>query len=207
MEELQPKYEMAWKHLQELKTEPGDYLEFGVSEGTSMACMHRVTTKLNLKTVRLIGFDSFEGMPESAAVEDAGTWKPGQFANPIEDTKAFLDKEGVDWKRTFLIKGWFEDTCNEQTTKQYDIRKASIIMIDCDIYSASKVALNYSLPMIKDYAVIVFDDWHDDKSFGEYKAYDEFLNENKFLKSVEIGTYNPAGKLFRITNTNTVKST
>ena len=206
VEALEPKYEMACKYLEGLNTEIADYLEFGVSEGTSMACMHRVTSKLNLTNVRLIGFDSFEGMPDSAAVEDAGTWKPGQFASPIEDTKAFLDKEGVDWKRTFLIKGWFEDTCNEQTTRQYDIRKASIIMIDCDIYSAAKVALNYSLPMIKDYAVVFFDDWHDDKSFGEYRAYDEFLSENKFIKSVEIGTYHPQGRIFCVTNTNTVRS-
>src|SRR6478672_3575656 len=36
----------------------GDYLEFGVSRGTSLACVHRVLQQQNLSNVRLIGFDS-----------------------------------------------------------------------------------------------------------------------------------------------------
>ena len=201
VEELEPKYEMACKHLREYGPEIGDYLEFGVSQGTSMACMHRVLNKLHLDNTRLFGFDSFEGMPESAAVEDQGTWKPGQFASTIDETKEFLNKEHVDWHRTFLIKGWFENTLNKQTTSQYGIRKAGIIMVDCDIYSAAKTSLNYSLPLIKDHSVVFFDDWREDEKFGECKAYSEFLNENRQLQSEEIGTYYPTGKIFSITNT------
>lgn len=201
VEALEPKYEMACKHLQRLGTEFGDYIEFGVSQGTSMACMHRVLTKLKLNNVRLFGFDSFEGMPESAAVEDEGTWTPGQFASTIEETKDFLNKENVGWHRTFLIKGWFENTLNTQTTERYGIRKASIIMVDCDIYSAAKASLNYSLPLIEDHAVVFFDDWRDDAKFGEFRAFSEFLNENKWLRSEEIGTYHPTGKIFSVTNT------
>ncbi len=199
---LESNFELAWKYLERFDDEPGDYIEFGVSQGTSMACMHRVVNKLELDKVRLIGFDSFEGMPNSATEEDKGTWKPGQFACAIEDTEKFLFNEGVDWKRTFLIEGWFENTLNEQTTKQYGIRKASVVMIDCHIYSASKAALNYSLPMIIDRCVLFFDDWNDDINFGEYRAYSEFLNENKDLQSIEIGTYYPTGKIFCVTNTN-----
>jgi|GEM_PF-1960732 len=200
VEALEPSYEMAWKYLQRFDDDPGDYLEFGVSQGTSMACMHRVLNKLGLDKVRLFGFDSFEGMPRSAAEEDKGRWRPGQFACAIEKTEKFLSKEKVDWSRTFLIKGWFEDTLNDKTTKQYGIEKASVLMIDCDIYSASKAALNYSLPMITDHSVLFFDDWLDDINFGEYRAYSEFLNEHKNLQSTEIGTYYDTGKIFCITN-------
>lgn len=198
--ELEPKYTMAWQQLKSLGVELGDYLEFGVSRGASMVCMHRVTKKLRLKNVRMFGFDSFEGMPKSAEVEDEGEWKPGQFASTIDETRTFLNSYNIDWGRTHLIQGWFEDTLNSATTEQYNIRKASVIMVDCDIYSASKVALNYSLPMIKDYAVIFFDDWRDDITFGEYKAYSEFLRENEHLKSEEIGTYAPTGKIFLVKN-------
>ena len=168
--------------------------------------MNRVINKLELDKVRMIGFDSFEGLPGSAAVEDYGTWKPGQFACAIENTKEFLSKEHVDWSRTFLIKGWFEDTLNDKTTKQYGIRKASVVMIDCDLYSAAKAALNYSLPMITDHSVLFFDDWEDDINFGEYRAYSEFLNEHKNLQSTEIGTYFATGKIFCVTNTNKMTS-
>ena len=203
-EALEPKQELAWKHLLSLGVKPGDYLEFGVSSGTSMACMHRTLNKLNIKNVRLFGFDSFEGMPEIAAIEDQGTWKPGQFASPIEKTKENMTTAGIDWSRTHLIQGWFDDTLNAQTTEKFGIKKASILMVDCDIYSAAKTALNYSLPMIIDYAAVFFDDWNDDITFGEYKAYSEFLSENKHLQSEEFGTYHPTGKIFIVKNTNTI---
>jgi hypothetical protein len=198
--EIEPKFEMAWKKLQNYNPSLGDYLEFGVSRGHSMASMHRVLTKLKLDHVRLFGFDSFEGMPPSAAEEDLGTWKPGQFASAIEETREFLNKFKINWKRTHLVKGWFSDTLNIQTTEKFNIRKVSVIMIDCDIYSAAKSALDYSLPFIIDYAVIFFDDWVDDITFGEYKAYAEFLNENNYLKSESLGTYEPTGRIFLVTN-------
>ena len=199
--QLEQKYEMAWKKLRQLKSPLGDYLEFGVSRGHSMACMHRVVNRLKLNQIRLFGFDSFEGMPATAAEEDLGEWKPGQFASAIEETREFLNIANIDWNRTQLIKGWFTDTLNPETTQKYGIRKASIIMVDCDIYSAAKTALNYSLPFITDYAVVFFDDWRDDITFGEYKAYSEFLDENKLqLRSEKFGTYEPTGMIFLLEN-------
>src|SRR5688572_24340770 len=111
-EELQPKYKMACDFLIEKigKDQIGDYLEFGVSHGSSMSIMHRVLKDSGLSKVRLFGFDSFEGMPDISANEDNGQWKPGEFASPLEATKDFLTSKGVDWSRTFLTKGWFSDT-------------------------------------------------------------------------------------------------
>lgn len=42
-----------------------------------MACMHRVSQKPDLAGLRLIGFDSFEGLPDEAALTDEGPWLPG----------------------------------------------------------------------------------------------------------------------------------
>ena len=49
----------AVEKLQELERphELGDYLEFGVSRGTSMACAYRTLQKSGLHEMRLIGFD------------------------------------------------------------------------------------------------------------------------------------------------------
>lgn len=202
IDELRPKYKEAFSYLRkQLGTEKlGDYLEFGVCHGTSMMCMHQTVQKLKLKNVQLIGFDSFEGMPEAAAAEDDGQWKPGEFASPIEKTTQFLTNEGVDWTRTFLIKGWYSDTLTEATRANYKISKASIIMVDCDIYSSAKTSLDFCAPLIKDKAVIFFDDWIGSNK-GEGKAFDEFLAENVHLKAEKFGTYEPTGEIFLITNT------
>ena len=202
-EEILPKYQMACDFLiKELgKNSIGDYLEFGVSHGSSLSIMHKVLKKLKLDHVRIFGFDSFEGMPDIAAKDDGGKWKPGQFASPIEDTRRFLTEKGVNWTRTFLIKGWFSDTLTPELVEKYNIRKASLIMIDCDIYTSSIQALNFCEPLIKDKAIVFFDDWIDDKEFGEYRAWIEFLHKNPYFNSVDFGSYKPTGKLFVLTNT------
>src|SRR5688572_1750361 len=61
----------------------GDYLEFGVYHGTSLSCMYEARRQAGVGQMRLFGFDSFEGLPESAAREDAGVWAPGQFKSTM----------------------------------------------------------------------------------------------------------------------------
>lgn len=211
VEDLKPQYQKACQYLIDTqgKESIGDYLEFGVSHGTSISCMHKVFTEFNLNKVRLFGFDSFEGMPKISNSEDGGQWYPGQFRSELEETTYFLTKKGIDWKRTFLIKGWFSDTLTDDFKKKHNITKASIIMIDCDIYSSSKEALNFCLPMIRDKSILVFDDWNSgdlaEKNMGEKRAFDEFMKENPQLVAEEFGSYNykgkPNGKLFVVTNT------
>ena len=75
--------------------------------------MHSVLKKMGLNNVRIFGFDSFEGMPAGSADEEGSIWHAGQFRSAIEETKQFLNLNGVDWKRTFLIKGWFNDTLHQ----------------------------------------------------------------------------------------------
>ena len=212
VDELKPHYERAWLTLanQIGINAFGDYLEFGVCHGTSLACMHQVTKELGYHWVRLFGFDSFEGMPEVAQTDDGGVWKPGQYYSPIEKTKKYLTKSGVDWSRVFLTKGWFSNTLTEDLKQQYAITKASVIMIDCDIYTSTKEALEFCAPLIKDKAVICFDDWNSgnlaEKNMGEKKAFDEFLQKYPYFKAEDYGSYAcnnlPNGKLFMVTNTN-----
>lgn len=200
-DELKPKYVQACTFLCDTvgKEKIGDYLEFGVSHGTSLSIMYKVLKQLNLDRVRIFGFDSFEGMPPVAAHEDENRWQPGEFASSIEATTEYLSNHGVDLKRTFLIKGWFSDTLTSTVINKYGIHKASVIMIDCDIYSSSKQALDFCKSLIKDKAIIFFDDWIEDKNYGEPRAWEEFLNENPTFKAKEFGAYQPTGRIFEIT--------
>ncbi len=61
----------------------GAYLEFGVSCGTSMACVCHALRDEGLASVRLIGFDAFEGLPPEAADEG---WTPGKFHSSLGAT-------------------------------------------------------------------------------------------------------------------------
>lgn len=181
----------------------GDYFEFGVCHGTSLLCMHRALEKLGITQTRLFGFDSFEGFPETAEYDDDGFWSPGQCKGDYEITRARLTKEGVDWDRTFLITGWFSETLTEKLKQDHKITKASVIMIDCDLYLSSKEALDFCEPLILDQAVIVCDDWNTgdlaEKGLGEKRAFEEFLLEHRDLNAEAIGSYNQNSQVFFVT--------
>jgi O-methyltransferase len=180
----------------------GDYLEFGVYNGTSLTCMFQELSALDLRHVRLFGFDSFEGFPPNASSEDEGRWQPGRCYSTMGFTTAVLQVEGVDLSRVTLVPGWFAETLNAATIQRHHITKASVIMIDCDLYSSTKAALEFCAPLIKDEALIVFDEWTvtrlPDRVIGEKKAFREFLEEQKNFSAVPFGRYAPRSQAFLV---------
>lgn len=199
-EELTRKYReaMRWLLEQEKGEVLGDYLEFGVFNGTSLACMHGVLRELKADGVRLFGFDSFEGLPETAGTESDGLWSAGQFQLDYDYTKKWLTRQGIDWNRVFLVKGWFSETLTQALIDKHKITKASVIMIDSDLYSSAQEALAFCAPLIQERAAIFFDDWFPlaDRNMGERKAFDEFLAANPELSAQDAGAYDKTSKVF-----------
>lgn len=171
----------------------GDYLEFGVYNGTSLLGASQEVKALGLVQVRLFGFDSFQGFPPAAAHQDEGRWRPGKCHAPLEFTTAVLEAEGVDWERVTLVPGWFSDTLNAATIARHGIRKASVIMIDCDLYSSTLEALRFCAPLIEDEALILFDEYYprglEEKDIGEKRAFREFLADHPMFEATSFGTY------------------
>jgi hypothetical protein len=181
----------------------GDCIEFGVYRGESFSCMFQALTAMQLHRARLFGFDSFQGYPGNAAVDNENMLQPGDHACQVEDAQSYLTSKGIDWNRTFLIKGWFADTLNESVRNAYDIRNVSLIMVDCTLYAAAKQCLDFCLPLIRDVTIIFISEWNKDRSVGERKAFEEFLSENHEIKGKLIDTYwhnrNTHGRLYLIT--------
>jgi O-methyltransferase len=165
----------------------GDYLEFGVFNGTSLACMHAVTKSLGACETRLFGFDSFEGLPPDC-VDEASPWPAGAFNSSEEFTRAVLTEEGVDWNRVTLMPGRFSNSLNDDVITRYRIERCSVIMVDCDLYASAQQALAFCAPLITDNAIIVFDDWPADESGyqGENVAYAEFLAAHCHFASTKL---------------------
>jgi O-methyltransferase len=173
----------------------GDYLEFGVFQGDSLTCMYRALQERQLDGVRIYGFDSFKGLPPIEHPEDRKLgWHQGQFASGRQRTLRRLEHNNVDLGRVSLVEGFYSDTLVDGEADALGIRKASVIMIDCDLYTSAKQALDFCTPLIKDEAVVFFDDWthsagEDDARLGEQRAFAEWLSENQSLDAREIGTY------------------
>ena len=161
----------------------GDYLEFGVHSCSSLLGMYRELQNFGLTHVRLFGFDSFEGLPVSAEPDDA-TWAPGAYRSEYEFALQVLRDERVDPARVLLTRGWFSETLTPEFRVRNGLSKASVIMVDCDQYLGAKQALTFCAPLIKDHALVLFDDWNSGnlaaRDLGEKRAFAEFLSGGEF---------------------------
>jgi hypothetical protein len=202
---LTASYRRAWELL--LAEDPtaatGEYLEFGVYYGSSIACMHDALEGLGLRQVRIFGFDSFEGLPDSADKETASPWLPGQYRSSLELIRKFLHKRGVPMDRVTLIKGWFS-SLSPALGSEHGLTRASIVNFDCDLYSSTREALAFAGPLLGRCAIVYFDDWHAagmaEKGEGQRRAFEEFLSENSGIAVREIDglEYNSRARIFMV---------
>ena len=135
-------------------------------------------------------------------MDDKGIWFPGQFSCRIDVTRKLLGERNIDWERVKLVKGWFNDTLNDKTIERYGITSASVVMIDCDLYSSTASCLEFVAPLLTNNAVLIFDDWysHDlaDKKLGECKAFEEFIAEHSEFAAEEVQGYNEFSRIIRL---------
>jgi hypothetical protein len=179
----------------------GDYLEFGVYRGSSLLLMYDELLRAELNQIRLLGFDSFAGLPS----DEENFWGEGTFSADYDMVVRSLNERNIDWKRVSLTKGFFSDTLTDELIAKHNLRKISLIMIDCDLYSGAKEALDFCAPFIHNEAIIIFDDWNPlaKENKGEKRAFDEFLQANPDLEAEAISEYSwqPGdlqGKVFRV---------
>ena len=204
-DELRERLEDALVRLRERRAgQPiGDYLEFGVYAGGTMACFDRARRDLGLDDVRLFGFDSFEGLPAEAGEEAPDRFRAGMFSCTAKEARENLHLAGVDLTRVELVEGWFGDTLTEQVRSHHRIDHAGVIMLDCDLYSSAKAALRFSAPLIDGAAVVVCDDWVHGGPEGEQRAFREFLEETGLsaepLGQYRAGGHEDGGRVFLVT--------
>jgi hypothetical protein len=132
------------------------YLEFGVFAGRSMRWWSR---HLPHRDARLIGFDSFEGLPEN--------WRPGLGSGHFATGKP----PKIDDDRVSFEVGWFDDTLPKFKIPEHD---QLIINVDSDLYSSAVTVLTWAEPYLKAGTLIYFDEFpdrdHEMRAFNELVA-------------------------------------
>lgn len=202
--EVLPAIEKCLKKSQNLGTiKGGDYYEFGIFKGFSFWFAQKKAKELGLGSVRFFGFDSFEGLPKIYGVDKTrrNIFYRGQYSCSQKDVEKNLNKYGVDWTRTFLIKGFFSESLNERIKKQHKMDKIAIVLIDCDLYSSTVEVLNFIKDMLINKCILMFDDWNcfgKDKIRGQRKAFNEFLEKNNDFSAQPYFSYSLYGQTFLI---------
>ena len=134
-----------------------DYLEFGVSTGSSLKWW---LGNIENKQARFFGFDTFEGLPE-----DWGSFKKGDMSADILPTEILNDN------RCKLYKGLFQDTLFD-FLKSYKRQNRLVVHMDADIYSATLFVLTTLAPFLKKDDIILFDEFN--VPLHEFKAFIEW---------------------------------
>lgn len=182
----------------------GDYLEFGVFRGDRLTQAYESAVFLanyvnsrkdpylakmsakNLEQMRFFGFDSFEGLPKANAIDIAQGQEEwigeGGFNAGLDEVKKLLPKKGLESGRIQLVKGWFNETCTDETKQEHAIKAAAIVYVDCDYYESAVPALEFVTDLLVDGSIIIFDDWFlfkGRRDRGEQKAFYEWKEKHK----------------------------
>jgi O-methyltransferase len=183
-----------------------DYCEFGLFKGYSFWKAQQEANKYGLPC-RFFGFDSFAGLPDITGLDrtDHGEFRQGQYSCSQADVVENLDAAGgIDWQRTFLIPGYFEQSLTPQVTEKHRIRKVGVAMIDCDLYSSTVEVLSFLGALIGDRTVLIMDDWNcfgADDDRGQRRAMREFLETQPRLRLEPLVSYGPNSQSFVVRST------
>jgi O-methyltransferase len=188
----------------------GDYFEFGVFQGVSLARAIRADLSWKKKTGRahvrrFVGFDSFEGLPsfvEDDNLKGYEVFQPGQFSDTSQErVLAELQREGMPTDSVTLIPGFYSQSLlSQETSARLQGVRVSIAHIDCDLYSSAKECLDFLTDRLADGAVILFDDWfcyRGRPDRGVHKAFDEWCQSAPCRVS-DYFNYSWAGRAFII---------
>jgi O-methyltransferase len=139
--------------------------------------------------MRFFAFDSFEGLPEPVGLDKQSLdFIEGKFATTIDELKENLRANKVPEEKVHIIKGWFDDTLNEENLRAHQMDKAVLIHVDVDYYESAKTVLEFITPLLQNGTVIVFDDWYNyrgNPELGEQRAFKEWLEEHDEWIAVE----------------------
>tara|TARA_Y100000590_G_scaffold294822_1_gene332248 strand:- start:1104 stop:1817 length:714 start_codon:yes stop_codon:yes gene_type:complete len=158
----------------------GSYLEFGVFTGSSFNFAMKVNKKIEKifgKTnCEFIGFDSFKGFGKINKEDENPRFEDHIFSVDEEKILKNIEKCSRGQKMR-IVKGFFEDTIKNKTTRDLNIDKARVVLIDCDLKESTRLALEFIKPSLQEGTIILFDDfvfYKGSKNKGEYGAFNDF---------------------------------
>ena len=198
----------------------GDYLEFGVFKGDSFIdAYHKIEntikdwsskeraymaysnkllaeeafSKIIPMSLRYFAFDSFQGLPQPQGIDcNHARFAKGRYDCNEKEFKRILHKNKVNLNKVVTIPGYYNTSLLPEVKKRHQIKSASIIMIDCDLYESAKIVLDFITDLVIDGTVIIFDDWFSyrgNPNFGERRACQEWLNKNSNFSLTEFARW------------------
>jgi len=125
-------------HAVSLAPDSGEVVELGVRRGTTLRFLAGLWPDR-----RILGFDSFEGIPEPWGGQPRGLYSTGGEMPSMPPNVS-------------VHPGWFEETLNEVARTGEQL---ALVHVDCDLRGSTQTALGALAPRIAGGTVLVFDEY------------------------------------------------
>jgi hypothetical protein len=140
---------------------------------TSLALADDVFRTAGVTNARIVGFDSSRGLVE-------GELGAATCGSDLRPAKTFVSSRCVAFDDVDLVQGSFPDRLTPATRSRLNLDRADLIVIDSDSFSATRLALQFSFPLVGDRAFVVLDEEGRDNAGerGQNEAFKEVLGEH-----------------------------
>jgi len=159
----------------------GDYLEFGSWGGMTFTLAYQESRRLGNRC-GLWSFDSFCGLPDQKVAEDAHPrWLKGAMSTGLQEFNNICKQRKIPKDDYNVVPGFYEDTIGNPEQLKGMCEDVALAYIDCDLYSSTKVVLNFLSSRMKNGMIIAFDDYYCFSAkfiSGERKAFLEFMSSD-----------------------------
>jgi len=146
-----------------LSRESIDYLEFGVSGGSSLSWWLKHNENTDSK---FYGFDTFEGLPENF-----GLFEKGSMASALESLN-------ITDSRVTFYKGLFQDTLIP-FLNDYENGRKKLVHLDADLFSSTIFSLSQLYRFLNNGDILLFDEFAVPKhEFMAFKIFTESFYVN-----------------------------
>ncbi len=186
-----------------LEAVPGDYVEFGVYEGTSFIAAlecHRKYDAAEPPPRRFWGFDSFEAGFKYFDDKDRHPYfREGEFQSSYERTRRRVERAFAGRAEWRLTKGFFEETVAGKAPAELGIERVAVALIDCDLGAPARIALDFLAPALQSGSVIILDDYFAYKGradSGVAGAFADFRRDHPELGFRRLLDYGHGGRGF-----------
>lgn len=179
-----------WELYNEITDVQGDILEFGVRWGRDLVLFTNFRGMLEPYNHdrKIVGFDTFEGFPESSitdkdtdSVESGGYNTADNYEEYLREIMRYHESESpISHKKKFeIVQGDVEETLSEYLSSNPQTI-ISLAYLDLDLYSPTKSCLELIKDRVPKGGVIGFDELNSEKFPGETEAVMDVFSVDEF---------------------------
>jgi hypothetical protein len=189
-------------YIANLEKIEGDYLEFGMFEGTSFIAAFE--TNFNIRMNGLIqrkfwGYDSFSGFKYFNENDRHPFFREGDFQSNFEKVNNRI-KAHFNGRSPFKVTpGYVEETLGGKTPTELGMAKIAVAFIDLDLGGPAKTALDFMKPAFQEGTIIILDDYFSYRGSiktGVAGAFEIFQSENPQFHFRRLLDYGYGGQAF-----------